>query len=101
MDSLFASNTPSDFIEGVRRRLHIWESPEEPMLALAAQPDWCTLPPELGGGRAEVLETRLVDHCIVKQHAGACAVVSVAGDILVVACATCNQFFWIRERKTP
>jgi len=98
MDSLFTHVTPEAFIAAARAKLHVFEMKEEKALAVAGQPDYCTLPPELGGGRANVLEVKLISFCPVGKHESLCAAVGLEGDIVVVACQHCNQFFWIREK---
>ena len=93
-ESLFLETLPGPFVEAAKRRMHIIPDEAEHMIAIASKPDFCTLPPELGGGRADVLDVAILDECIGGKHKGEVAVVFLENGVEVVACAQCKQFFW-------
>lgn len=99
MSSILNEITPRDFFENVKRQMHLFTETDEPVLAIAQQPDFVTLPEQLGGGRANVLDAVILKGCIVGKHQGEVAVVFVDGGVEVVACPECDQFYWMR--RTP
>ena len=72
-----------------------------PALIYADQPDFVTLPPELGGGRCDVTAVE-VANCPVCKTAGVqlLRLAPSAGELAVVCCEACGQYYWIKPPRS-
>jgi hypothetical protein len=80
------------------RALDVSEDLGTPALIFASRPDWVTAPPELGGGRLDILAegSRGCPKCETSV-----SFYALERSLGVFNCGPCGQFFWVSTGEGP